>query len=241
MTAKSWNDFVADAADNRKELGKELADAIDIASLIPTSTIQKEMANVSTLEEYSIESDHLTEFSANVGLYFNVPLNSHFSLGSKLLIGRTLTQELDINAHYQGNVKNMAYTLTLKEGYPEPATGFSPNGPDLIIDDFSSTSENYDIEWDYMTLGGNNSTNFGTGLSLTYRYKSNFSWRLFCDYDFSKKEYTLTVDPLRYLKKATPNVSSLFEMLGAPMDPITYKKEKNMHYFTIGASFAVNF
>jgi hypothetical protein len=92
-----------------------------------------------------------------------------------------------------------------------------------------------------MTLSAKNSTSYGTGISLTYRYKSNFSWRLFCDYDFSKKEYTLTVDPLRYLKKATPNVSSLFEMLGAPMDPITYKKEKNMHYFTIGASFAVNF
>jgi membrane-associated phospholipid phosphatase len=240
MTAKSWNDFVADAADNRKELGKELADAIDMASLIPTSTIQKEMANVSTLEEYSIESDHLTEFSANVGLYFNVPLNSHFSLGSKLLIGRTLTQELDINAHYQGNVKNMAYTLTLKEGYPEPATGFSPNGPDLIIDDFSSTSENYDIEWDYMTLGGNNSTNFGTGLSLTYRYKSNFSWRLFCDYDYSRKEFTFTADPYRFLKHATPNMVSLFETIGSNLDPIRFKKKKDVNYFTVGLSFMVN-
>ena len=240
MTAKSWNDFVTDAADNRKELGKELADAIDIASMIPTSTIQKEMANVSTLEEYSIESDHLTEFSANLGLYFNVPLNSHFSLGSKLLIGRTLTQELDINAHYQGNVKNMAYTLTLKEGYPEPATGFSPNGPDLIIDDFSSTSENYDIEWDYMTLGGNNSTNFGTGLSLTYRYKSNFSWRLFCDYDYSRKEFTFTADPYRFLKHATPNMVSLFETIGSNLDPIRFKKKKDVNYFTVGLSFMVN-
>ena len=240
MTAKSWNDFVTDAADNRKELGKELADAIDIASMIPTSTIQKEMANVSTLEEYSIESDHLTEFSANLGLYFNVPLNSHFSLGSKLLIGRTLTQELDINAHYQGNVKNMAYTLTLKEGYPEPATGFSPNGPDLIIDDFSSTSENYDIEWDYMTLGGNNSTNFGTGLSLTYRYKSNFSWRLFCDYDYSRKEFTFTADPYRFLKHATPNMVSLFETIGTNLDPIRFKKKKDVNYFTVGLSFMVN-
>ena len=138
---------------------------------------------------------------------------------------------------YQGDTKNMAYDMTISDGYADP----DKNDMSLIVKDFYSTNNPYDIEWDYLTLGGNNSTNFGTGLSLTYRYKSNFSWRLFCDYDFSKKEYTLTVDPLRYLKVGTPNVSSLFDMLGAPMDPITYKKEKNISFFTIGASFAVNF
>jgi membrane-associated phospholipid phosphatase len=237
MTAKGWSNFIEDAKSDRKDLESSLADILDMASSMPTQNIKNKMQNLTTLEEYSIESDHLTEFSANVGLYFNLPLSSRFALGSKLLIGRSMTQELDINAHYQGDTKNMAYDMNISDGYADP----DKNDMSLIVKDFYSTNNPYDIEWDYLTLGGNNSTNFGTGLSLTYRYKSNFSWRLFCDYDFSKKEYTLTADPLRYLKKATPNVSSLFEMLGAPMDPITYKKEKNMHYFTIGASFAVNF
>ena len=237
MTAKGWSNFIEDAKSDRKDLESSLADIIDMASSMPTQTIKNEMQNLTTLEEYSIESDHLTEFSANVGLYFNLPLSSRFALGSKLLIGRSMTQELDINAHYQGDTKNMAYDMNISDGYADP----DKNDMSLIVKDFYSTNNPYDIEWDYLTLGGNNSTNFGTGLSLTYRYKSNFSWRLFCDYDFSKKEYTLTADPLRYLKVGTPNISSLFDMLGAPMDPIVYKKEKNVSFFTIGASFAVNF
>ena len=237
MTAKSWKDFVDDAREGRKELGSELVDIIDMTSLISTPDIQKEMQNLTTLEEYTIESDHLTEFSANVGLYFNLPLSSRFSLGSKLLIGRSMTQELDINAHYQGDIKNMAYDLNISDGYADP----NKNDISLTVNDLYSTNTPYDIEWDYLTLGGNNSTNVGTGLSLTYRYKSNFSWRLYCDYDYSKKEYTLTADPLRFLKVGTPNLNSLFETLGAPMNPVVYKKEKNVHYFTIGASFAVNF
>ena len=237
MTAKQWSNFIEGARSDRKDLESSLADIIDMASSMPTQTIKNEMQNLTTLEEYSIESDHLTEFSANVGLYFNLPLNSRFALGSKLLIGRSMTQELDINAHYQGDTKNMAYDMNISDGYTDP----NKNDISLIVKDFYSTNNPYDIEWDYLTLGGNNSTNFGTGLSLTYRYKSNFSWRLFCDYDFSKKEYTLTADPLRYLKVGTPNISSLFDMLGAPMDPIVYKKEKNVSFFTIGASFAVNF
>ena len=237
MTAKSWKDFVDDAREGRKELGSELVDIIDMTSLISTTDIQKEMQNLTTLEEYTIESDHLTEFSANVGLYFNLPLSSRFSLGSKLLIGRSMTQELDINAHYQGDIKNMAYDLNISDGYADP----NKNDISLTVNDLYSTNTPYDIEWDYLTLGGNNSTNVGTGLSLTYRYKSNFSWRLYCDYDYSKKEYTLTADPLRFLKVGTPNLNSLFETLGAPMNPVVYKKEKNVHYFTIGASFAVNF
>ena len=237
MTAKQWSNFIEDARSDRKDLESSLADIIDMASSMPTQTIKNEMQNLTTLEEYSIESDHLTEFSANVGLYFNLPLSSRFALGSKLLIGRSMTQELDINARYQGDTKNMAYDMNISDGYADP----DKNDMSLIVKDFYSTNNPYDIEWDYLTLGGNNSTNFGTGLSLTYRYKSNFSWRLFCDYDFSKKEYTLTADPLRYLKVGTPNISSLFDMLGAPMDPIVYKKEKNVSFFTIGASFAVNF
>jgi len=241
MTAKSWKDFVKAAEDDRKVLGEQLMDIVDATSLIPTTQIQKEMADICTLEEYSIESDHLTEFSASAGLYFNLPLSNRFALGSKLLIGRSLTQELDINAHYQGNVKNVAYTLTLNQGYPDPVGPLDPeNGAELIVNEFKSSGQAYDAEWDYMTLGGSNSTNYGTGLSLTYRYKSNFSWRLYCDYDYSRKEFTFKTDPYRFLKHATPNMATLLEMMGVNLDPITFKKKMNVNYFTVGISFMVN-
>ena len=246
MTAKRWSDFVEDAKEDRKELGEGLQVVIDETSLIPTSQLQKEMSNMTTLEEYSIESDHLTEFSANVGLYFNLPLSNRFALGSKLLIGRSMTQELDINAHYQGDVKNMAYSLEINDGL-QPGNALNDDGTDkdngieLFIADFSSAGHGYDVEWDYLTLGGNNSTNIGTGLSLTYKYKSNFSWKIFVDYDYSKKDFTLKVDPYRFLKHSTPNFVSLFETVGANLDPIEFRKKKDVHYFTIGGSFAVTF
>jgi hypothetical protein len=195
------------------------------------------MSNLTTVEEYTIESDHLTEFSASVGLYFNLPLSKNFSIGTKALIGRTMTQELDINAHYKGDVKNMAYTLEFKDGY----TPDYLNGPDLTIDKFESAGREYDVSWDYMTLGGNNSTTYGTGLSLTYKYKSNFSWRVFVDYDYSKKEFTFIADPYRFLKSGTPNFTTLFQTLGTDLDPITFKKTKHVNYITLGASFAVTF
>ena len=66
-------------------------------------------------------------------------------------------------------------------------------------------------------------------------------WRVFVDYDYSKKEFELTYDPLRFLKLTTPDLSALFTTMNTSLDPYIYKKEKTMHYFTIGASFAVSF
>ena len=60
-----------------------------------------------------MKSDHITEFTGSVGVYFNLPLSKHFSLGTKALIGRSVTQELDIDGHAEGNKKDISYTLTL--------------------------------------------------------------------------------------------------------------------------------
>jgi len=254
MTAKSWSDFVGLAQDDRKRISGEVLEVIDNYSMIPTDDIKKEMITMCTDEEYSVESDHLTEFSASVGLYFNIPLGKRFALGSKLLIGRTMTQELDINAHYKGDVKNAAYLLTMTDGLPS-SNGFKviipgndgdmtvpvEDGAMLFVDQFKSTGRSYDQEWDYLTMGGNNSTNYGTGLSLTYKYKSNFSWRVYVDYDFSHKEFTLTYDPYRFMKLSTPNLESIYQIAGTDLEPYQFKKKKDVHYFTIGGSFMVNF
>ena len=42
---------------------------------------------------FTIKSDHLTEFSADLGLYFNLPLSNRFALGSKLLVGRSIMHD----------------------------------------------------------------------------------------------------------------------------------------------------
>ena len=183
-----------------------------------------------------VKSDHLAEFTASAGLYFNIPLNDRFSLGTKCLIGRSITQELDIDGYAKGYVKDIDYSLTIKNG--EIVSGsldYPKNTP---------TNDQYETEWDFLTLGATNSTSWGTGLSLTYRYKSNFSWRIYCDYDYTKKTFTMTYDPNNYLKSAlTPNAYGVVSMLTPYpplMDETVFKRSKKMNYFTAGISFLVS-
>lgn len=142
-----------------------------------------------------------------------------------------MTQELEADAQYAGNVKDLDYKITIENG----------DITDLSLSKFAATDKDYNVTWDYITLGGNNTTTFGTGLSLTFRYKSNFLWKVFADYDYSRKTYTLRYDTYRFLKYATPNLDSFYTALGANLDPYEYKKKQTMHFFTLGASFAVNF
>ena len=194
-----------------------------------------------------VESDHLTEFTASAGIYLNLPLGKRFSLGTKFLIGRSFTQELDIDGYAKGKVKDIQYDMHIFNGLP-----LIDNDGKLTfggIDDPTNTPNNdeYDLHWDMLTIGAKSSTSYGTGLSLTYRYKSNFSWRLYFDYDYSKKDFTMKYDPYHYLKSSLSDVAySLVQNkdlseLSLYLDPMEYKKTKKMNYFTLGLAFLVNF
>ena len=232
MTAKGWSDFIYAAQEDREKTIDIISEMYNIFSPDPVTEERVDgfLDGIVSDEEITVESDHLTEFSANVGLYLNLPLNKYFSLGTKFLVGRTMTQELDINAAYKGTTKEMDTHVVFDNGYLT----------DLNLSNFRN-GEKYDIEWDYLTLGGNNSTTFGTGLSLTYNYKSNFLWKVFVDYDYSRKTFTLTYDPMRFMKVTTPELSSIIESLAIPLNPMSFEREKKMHYFTIGGSFAITF
>ena len=183
-----------------------------------------------------VESDHLTEFSASLGLYFNIPLCKNLSLGTKLLVGRSFMQEMDIDGQVKGYVKDMDYNINLS----------STNG----VMNYSTTIEKpqtggeYEYTWDYVTVGGKSSTTWGTGISLTYRYKSNFSWKLFVDYDYTEKEFSAKYDPLNYMRRALTSNSYVLaqniESISPYLAPEEYKKTKKMNYVTIGLSFMVN-
>ena len=181
-----------------------------------------------------VRSDHMAEFTASAGLYFNIPLGKRFALGTKALIGRSIMQDLDIDGFARGNVKDIDYELLIKNG----------QFTDVTLDYPKSIGEDYYDEWDYLTLGAKSATSLGTGLSLTYKYKSNFSWKLYADYDYSKKEYTLKYDPFHFLKYGlTFSAYDLATLapFSAEMNPIEYKKTKKMNFFTLGLAFLVNF
>ncbi|MCR5713249.1 MAG: phosphatase PAP2 family protein [Prevotella sp.] len=168
--------------------------------------------------DFVIESDHLTEFAVDLGAYFNFPLSNRFALGSKLLFGRSIMQELSLNAKISGK---------------EYQNGDKPDQP---------TGKDYDLEWDYFTVDGNKTWKFGTGLSLTYAYKKNFSWKVFLDYDVTRKTYTMNYNYGGYLYAMIPSAfENMTEQEYKDYFTATKSIKKTMHSFVLGASFAVNF
>jgi hypothetical protein len=145
-------------------------------------------------------------------------------------------QEMDIDGQVKGYVKDMDYNLSLS------STNGVMNYNTKI--EKPQTEGEYEYTWDYVTVGGKSSTTWGTGISLTYRYKSNFSWKLFVDYDYTEKEFSAKYDPLNYMRRAlTSNSYTLaqsIESISPYLSAIEYKKTKKMNYVTIGLSFMVN-
>jgi len=209
-------------------------------------------ANAPVTNSYGIvKSDHITEFTGSVGVYFNLPLGTHFSLGTKALIGRSITQELDIDGYAEGNRKDISYTMLL-DNRPGHQDAFGD--PNVSLNDLqypNNTGDKWTDEWEYLTVGAKSSTSFGTGLSLTYRYKSNFSWRLFCDYDYTRKDFTAKYDPFHFVNKSMTSganflldsaLTNLADDLfnGQGVAAREYKTRKHMNYVTLGLSFLVN-
>ena len=243
MSAKSFGQYNYISTDSPTEYWSTIVAPVygEAQQTFPQASLSEGGLPVTNMTG-TVKSDHLAEFTASCGLYFNIPLSKHFALGTKLLIGRSFTQELDIDGHAEGNVKDIPYDLWISNGkiYENEL------GRWFILEDPKSTGETYNVDWDYLTLGAESSTSWGTGISLTYKYKSNFSWRLFVDYDYTEKTFTLTADPFNFMKHAvTPTTydllsTSIVSPYGMLLDPVVYKKDKKMNYVTIGLSFMVN-
>ncbi len=184
-----------------------------------------------SLPEFKIYSDHLTEFAADLGVYFNLPLSKRFAVGAKVMGGSSIMQELDLNARFQGQVKDVEINYN-EQGVME-----------MKITD---TGQTYDTSWDYFVLDANNTMKVGTGISATYAYKNNFLWKLFFDYDFARKTYTLTYDPQHFAEAAMPSLYNLYQTIPelkaeGIFDTQTQRITKNRHTFILGASFAISF
>ena len=211
-----WYDVVGNGIYNIYNDNKALEDFINYTSVGGDP--------VEELGAY-VESDHLAEFSGSLGLYFNIPINKQFSIGTKALIGRSFTQELDLDGYAYGRKKDINYHLVIDNSDIDKAN--------TNIEYPHDTGEEYFSSWNYLTIGAKSSTTWGTGLSLTYRYKSNFAWRLFCDYDYTEKTFTMTYDPYHYLIDGLDwNAYTLVTMLSPKsgmLDPIEFKKTKKMN------------
>ena len=236
---KGWGQ-VLDYAEN--DMRERIEGWVDIAKgNDPTADIEinGDVNSMVSDKEFSIESDHLTEFALDGGLYFNIPLSKRFAIGTKALIGTSVMQALDLNAHLKGTQWNMDYGYNVVNGEIDWST-FTFDGISQVHDPNGDPIP-YDTEWDYFTLGGNRSTKYGTGISLTYAHKHNFSWRVFLDYDYTRKTYTLTKDSEHYTKFLFPNAVQSGGIFTELIVPEVYKLKKNMHQFVLGAAFCISF
>lgn len=174
----------------------------------------------------TIESDHITEFAGDAGVYFSLPLSSRFALGSKLLFGRSIMDDIDIKANYSGN--QLTFNL---EGMDDDSAPM-----------FTLTDKFVDYTWDYIDVSASNSFKFGTGISLTYAHKNSFSWRVFCDYDYSRKTFTATYNPLGLMEGLSPDAVSLMEIFGWNMTkPVVSSAKKSLHQWVLGGALCVSF
>ncbi len=174
-----------------------------------------------TYFDLEIESDHITEFAADAGLYFSLPLSSRFAIGTKLLIGESIMDDIDVQGKFLGD----------KVDYDEDGHFFKDG--DVVA---------Y-REWDYINVHASNSIKFGTGLSLTYAYKNSFSWRVFCDYDYSHKTYTATYAPFMYIEEFCPRVrQDLIETFNwDPVQEFKSSASKRLNQWVLGGALCISF
>lgn len=171
--------------------------------------------------DLEIESDHITEFAADAGLYFSLPLSSRFAIGTKLLLGHSLMDDINVQGKFLGN----------KVDY-DGDNNFFTDGDVVAYK-----------EWDYIDVHASNSMKFGTGLSLTWAYKNSFSWRVFCDYDYSQKTYTATYAPFMYLEEFCPRLrNELIESVGwDPVQEFKSSASKHLHQWVLGGALCISF
>ena len=199
---KKWSSF---ATEEEKVMRKGLEEDAELSQGVTEAFLK-------------IESDHLTEFAADAGLYINVPLSSRFALGTKMLIGRSVMDDVDVNGYFNG------YKMKMVNGH------------------YHKTDEEIDCKWDYINLEASNSYKIGSGFSLTYAHKNSFSWRVFLDYDYTTKTYTAHYCPLGFITDFAPKVLEQFDKnLFDPSKTYTSSAHKQLHQWVLGGALCVSF
>lgn len=178
--------------------------------------------------QFTIESDHLTEFAADAGVYFSLPLTERFALGSKAIIGRSVMNDIEVSAAYEG--KELAMDL---EGYLDGTS------TDLM----RKTDTDVSGKWTHFNVHASNSVKFGSGISLAYAHKNMFAFKVFMDYDYSRKTFTATYNPFGFLETLSPStVRTLNELADVDItQPAVSKTKKSLHQWVLGGALSIRF
>ena len=187
-------------------------------SIMQKTLMESDLWNGVVDADLEVLSDHITEFAADAGVYFNLPLSSRFALGAKVLVGRSVMDDVDVDGKFAG------YKMKWVNGRYIP------------------TDEYLEYNWDYISLGASNSYKLGSGISLTYAHKNSFSWRVFLDYDYATKTYTAHYCPLEFLRDFAPQVLDQFDRdLFDPSRTYSSSARKHLRQWVLGGALCISF
>lgn len=219
---------------------------------------------------YNIKATNtnLIDGSFDLGVYGNLPLNKHFSLGAKFLCGVRVNGGFEYKATVgfktlakdaQGNPIRTINGTNLQDVYVfENADGSTFISNDVLM---PGVSQNYNFhldkdkfdgkEYTLSKLTGKSNFNYVFGLSLRYNYKANFAWKVFIDYDSSKNNYNwkfnliddATLDQMGK-QFTTPEQQEIITEIKEDVFNIYKQKDSfksRFNLFTIGAAFSISF
>lgn len=235
--------------------------------------------NLPQIQHVNLYNSNFVDFSFDAGLYGNLPITKRLSLGAKFLVGARVSSGYEYKA--QAGYREIAKDADGKPIYtgvfnPAAATP-SDWQPVYLFDDaegnvFASNEKlqpgvsemyNYHLdqsryigeEYTFAQVTGDKSFNYICGLSLTYRYKENFAWKIFLDYDSSKTNYEFKFNLLDNKTAATmkdilskQEKPTIFDPerlepddIDSMCQPYTGVSKKRLNFWTLGAAFSINF
>lgn len=202
-----------------------------------------------------IENSNFNKASLDGGVYFNLSLGKHFSFGAKALAGVRFGDGICYKAKNGVPRVDKEYFLFDKNGQSHPiywyetSDGSQFRSTELlepgVSQDYNFVLDNPTEEFECMRIRENTSFNYVLGTSITWRYKTNFAWKAFVDFDSAHTTYTYRGK--YFSDEAIANI-------GSTTFPASYPKAWNaiskafeghssrtFNLFTLGGSFCVNF
>lgn len=202
-----------------------------------------------------ISNSNFNQTSLDAGVYYNLPFGKQFAFGAKALLGARFGDGITYKAKNGTPKVDKSMHLVDDYGTEYPIYWYqAPDGSQFrstdlldpgISEEYNFVLENESEEFDFLNVKGKTAFNYVLGVNITWRYKTNFAWKVFADFDSAKSKYTYNID--FFSKDAKERIANSAFATEHPneMQVInrSYSRTSNhtFNLFTFGGSFSVYF
>lgn len=189
---------------------------------------RKEGAPVNMFLLNGLESDHLGFLDLDFGVYLSYPIGKNFLIGSKILAGKRINADFSLNSVCRINPeifdRQKVSEADYKRFYQDDINYYKETEQltvkELLNEDF--------VDEEFLHIRRSTAFKLGTGVSLTWRYKQDAAFRLYCDYDYASPRLTYDLNNSWIDEAGNQKVQ-------------TYSRKTPIHNFTFGSSIAFMF